>query len=112
MLDATQQQLDFMESWLPRFLQLGAWEPGQRSIWASRMFLVPKSGVNKLRLIIDIRPMTKVLQGAKLKYETLKHLKNLTRTGDWMVPFDLTDGYYTLGIREEDMDFFTVSYTL
>jgi hypothetical protein len=24
--------------------------------------------------------------------------------------FDLTDGYYTLGIREEDIDFFTENY--
>jgi hypothetical protein len=27
-----------------------------------------------------------------------------------MVSFDLADGYYTLGIREEDIDFFTVNY--
>jgi hypothetical protein len=27
-----------------------------------------------------------------------------------MVSFDLADGYYTLGIRKEDMDFFTVNY--
>jgi hypothetical protein len=38
------------------------------------------------------------------------HLKNLTRTGDKMVSFDLTDGYYTLGIREEERDFLTVNY--
>jgi hypothetical protein len=27
-----------------------------------------------------------------------------------MVSFDLTDGYYIFGIREEDKDFFTVNY--
>jgi hypothetical protein len=27
-----------------------------------------------------------------------------------MVSFDLADGYYTLGIREEERDFFTVDY--
>jgi hypothetical protein len=27
-----------------------------------------------------------------------------------MVSFDITDGYYTLGIREKDKDFFTLSY--
>jgi hypothetical protein len=27
-----------------------------------------------------------------------------------MVSFDLADGYYTLGIREEDRDFFTAKY--
>jgi hypothetical protein len=34
----------------------------------------------------------------------------MTRAGGWMVSFDLTDGYYTLDIREEDMDIFTVNY--
>jgi hypothetical protein len=26
------------------------------------------------------------------------------------VSFDLADGYYTLGIREEDIDFYTINY--
>jgi hypothetical protein len=46
----------------------------------------------------------------KLTYETLKHPKSLTRAGDWMVSFDLADGYYTLGIREEGINFLTVNY--
>jgi hypothetical protein len=54
--------------------------------------------------------MNKYYKDHKLTYETLKHLKNLTRAGDWMVSFELADGYYTLGIREEDRDFFTVNY--
>jgi hypothetical protein len=54
--------------------------------------------------------MNKYYKEHKLIYETLKHLKNLTRTGDWMVSFDLTDGYYTLGIQKEDTYFFTVNY--
>jgi hypothetical protein len=47
MLDTTKQQLDFMDSELPRFLQSGALEPGQRNIWVSKLFLVPKPGENK-----------------------------------------------------------------
>jgi hypothetical protein len=42
--------------------------------------------------------------------ETLKHFRLLSRPGDYFVPLDLTDGYYTLGIREEDRDYFTVNY--
>jgi hypothetical protein len=38
----------------------------------------------------------------------LKHLHHLSRPGDYFVSLDLADGYYTLGIREEDRDFFTV----
>jgi hypothetical protein len=57
------------------------------------MFLVPKLGENKWRLIIDQRPVNNYCKEHKLTYERLKHLKNLTRTGDWMVSFDLTDVY-------------------
>jgi hypothetical protein len=42
--------------------------------------------------------------------ETLKHLHHLSRPGDFFVSLDLTDGYYTLGVREEDRDYFTVNY--
>jgi hypothetical protein len=75
MLDATQQQLDFMDSEFPRFMHSYAWEPGQRNIWVSRMFLVPKPGENKWRLIIDLRPLDKYCKDHKLTYETQKHMK-------------------------------------
>jgi hypothetical protein len=42
--------------------------------------------------------------------ETIKHLRHLSRPGDYFVSLDLTDGYYTRGIREEDRDFFTINY--
>jgi hypothetical protein len=42
--------------------------------------------------------------------ETLKQLRHLSRPGDYIVSFELTDGYYTLGIREEDRDYFAVNY--
>jgi hypothetical protein len=74
------------------------------------MFLVPKPGENKWWLIIDLRPLNKYCKEHKLTYETLTRLKKLTRTGEWIVSFDLTEGYYTLGIRKEDVDFFTVNY--
>jgi hypothetical protein len=74
------------------------------------MFLVPTPGENKRGLIIDLRPLNKYCSDHKLTYETLKHLKNLTRAGDMKVSFDLADGYCTPGIRGEDKDFFTVNY--
>jgi hypothetical protein len=42
--------------------------------------------------------------------ETLNHLRHHSRPCDYFVSLDLTDGYYTLGIREEDRDYFTVNY--
>jgi hypothetical protein len=73
------------------------------------MFLVPKPGVNKWRLIIDLRELNNYCAEFNMSCETLKHLRHLSRPGDYFVSLDLADGYYTLGIREEDNDFFTVN---
>jgi hypothetical protein len=110
MLDAAHEQLNFTDSELPSTVQSSAWEPGQRNKWVSMNCLAPKPGENKWRLIIDLRPPNKYCKEHELTYETLKDLNNLTRAGSWMVSFDLTDGYYTLGIREENRNFITVNY--
>ena len=110
MLDATPAQLEFMEGELRRFIENGAWELGRRARWVSRLFLVPKPGVNKWRLIIDLRPLNKFCRTLPLKYEGLKRLRTLGRQNDWMLSADLADGFYCLGIAEEDRDFFTVDY--
>jgi hypothetical protein len=74
------------------------------------MFLVPKPGVNKWRLIIDLRELNNYCAEFNMSCETLKHPRHMSRQGDYFVSLDLTDGYSTLGIREEDRDFFTVNY--
>jgi hypothetical protein len=74
------------------------------------MFLVPKLGVNKWRLMIDLRELNNYCAELNMSCDTLKHLRHLSRPGDYSVSLDLTDGYYTLGICEEDRDFFTVDY--
>eukprot|EP00873_Tetraselmis_striata_P046070 jgi/Tetstr1/466334/TSEL_010864.t1 len=111
MRDATQAQMDFMATELrPRFEAIGAWERGHCDKWVSRMFLVPKPGTNKWRLSIDLRELNKWCKTFTMSCETLKHRRHLARAGGWFVSMDLADGYYALGIREEDRDFFTVNY--
>jgi hypothetical protein len=34
----------------------------------------------------------------------------MSRPGNFFVSLDLADDYYTLGITEEDRDFFTINY--
>ena len=110
MKDATKPQLDFLATELPRFEACGAWERASNTRYVSRMFLVPKPGVNKWRLVIGLRELNNYCAEFKMSCETLKHLRHLSRPGDYFVSLDLADGYYTLGIREEDRDFFTVNY--
>jgi hypothetical protein len=74
------------------------------------MFLAPKPGVNKWRLIIDPRELNSYCAEFNMSCGTLKHLRHLSRHDDYFVSVDLTDGYYTLRIREEDRNFFTVKY--
>eukprot|EP00959_Pyramimonas_sp_CCMP1952_P304281 6368234-Pyramimonas_sp.AAC.1 len=55
MMDATRDQIMFMDCEVQRMIDIGAWEVGRRSTWTSPMFLVPKPGTNKWRVIIDLR---------------------------------------------------------
>jgi hypothetical protein len=74
------------------------------------MFIVPKPGVNKWRPIIDLRVLNSYCAEFNMSCETLKYLRHMSRPGRLLVSLDLADGFYTLNIREEDRDFFTVKY--
>jgi hypothetical protein len=106
---ATQTQLDLLSTALPRFEACGAWERAHNTSYVSRIFLVPKAGVKKWRLIIDLRELNIYCVEFNLSCETLKHIRHMSHPGDYFFSPDLADGYYTLGNREEDREFFTVN---
>eukprot|EP00873_Tetraselmis_striata_P025467 jgi/Tetstr1/445731/TSEL_033379.t1 len=101
-------QLTFLEGELARLVESGAWELGTCRKWVSRLFLVPKPGVNQWRCIIDLRVLDSYCVRKRLKMETLLGVRHLTKKGDYMFSFDLQDGFYALGIAEADRDYFTV----
>eukprot|EP00873_Tetraselmis_striata_P022713 jgi/Tetstr1/442977/TSEL_031037.t1 len=101
-------QLTFLEGELARFVESGAWEFGTCRKWVSRLFLVPKPGVNQWRWIIDLRVLNSYCVRKRFKMETLLGVRHLTKKGDYMFSFDLQDGFYALGIAEADGDYFTV----
>jgi hypothetical protein len=68
------------------------------------------SGRSVRRLIIDLPELNSYCAEFNMSCEALKHLRHLSRPGDYFVSLDLADGYKTLGIREEDRDSFTVNY--
>jgi hypothetical protein len=109
-VDRTLEVSLLLNSELPRFEACGAWERSDNPRYVSRMLLVPKPGHNQWHLIIDLRELNRYCSTFNMTCETLKHLRHLSRPGDYFVSMDLTDGYYTLGIREEDRDYFTVNY--
>jgi hypothetical protein len=98
MKDATQPQLDFIATELPRYEACGAWERAYNTrYYVSRIFLVPEPGVNKWRMIIDLRELNSYCAEFNMSCETLKHYRHMSRPGDYFVSLDLADGYYTLG---------------
>jgi hypothetical protein len=110
-------KLEFLATELPRFEACGAWERSHNPRYISRMLLVPKPDTNQWRLIIELRELNRYCSEFNMTCETLKHLRHLSRPGDYfdsspsrLLSVYLTDGYCTLGIREEDHDYFTVNY--
>eukprot|EP00873_Tetraselmis_striata_P029129 jgi/Tetstr1/449393/TSEL_036488.t1 len=47
-----------------------------------------------------------------MRFETLRRLRYLAKRGDWAFSFDLQDGYYALGLREDVRDYFTINVAL
>ncbi len=66
--------------------------------WVSRAFLVPKPDGSGWRLTMDMREINKASQTRKIKMETLRSLRLITKPGDRWVSFDLKDGFYSLSI--------------
>jgi hypothetical protein len=62
------------------------------------MFFVPKPGVNKWRMIIDLRELNNYCANINMSCIMLKH--HLSRPGDYFVSLYLADGYYTLPITK------------
>ena len=107
--DATPDQLAFLEPELERLTSIGAFEESCRPTWVSKLFLVPKPGSNKWRLIVDLRQLNSYCKDFSIKYETLRKLRHLAHRNDWCYSLDLQDGYYAVGIHLADRDYFTVN---
>jgi hypothetical protein len=109
LLDATPAQVEFVDRELTSFVQAGAWEPSTCTNYVSRLFIVPKPGNNEWRLICDLIPLNKYCARKRLKMETLLGVKHRTRKGDYMLCFDMQDGFYAVSINPADRDYFTVN---
>eukprot|EP00873_Tetraselmis_striata_P021883 jgi/Tetstr1/442147/TSEL_030300.t1 len=73
------------------------------------MIPMAPAGVNKWRLIIDVRPLSnRYFEERDPRFEILTQLRHLPRPGDSMFPMDLHDGFYAIGIAPEARDHFTV----
>jgi len=93
--------LDFLKAELERWEESGAIRPATTERYISKVFMVPKPGVNKWRICWDGRHVNSFCRPMTVSFETLKSLRHLAQQGDWMVSMDLTDGFHAVGIHED-----------
>ena len=100
-----------------RLIESGAWKAlgpqsqrkGQDK-YLSPCFLVPKKdgpdGSKNWRLVIDLRRINAHCKRYHFKMEGLRELQRWGVGGSWLISFDISDAFYTVGVREEDKKFF------
>ena len=54
----------------------------------------------KLRLVLDLRNVNPYLQTTKFRYENLKTVSDILELNDYMVTFDLSNGYHHVPMAE------------
>jgi len=93
---------DFVSSALAEMLEAGAISKlpgGYRPEVVSPLGVVPKGKEGKFRLIINMSYVNDHLVTNKFKFEGLSDLADLAEKGDYAVTFDLTSGYYHVGLH-------------
>lgn len=88
------------------YLATGAIEAAEHRTHVSPAFLIPKAS-GGWRLVVDLRRLNSYCVPLRCRFETLRALGRLARRGDWMVSFDLQDGYHCVPIHPDARRFFT-----
>lgn len=95
-----------LERDLVKLLNKGAIErvsPGT-PVWTSSIFGVPK-GDGSSRLVINLKPLNKLLIVPHFKMETLVLIRDVVFKGDFCCKVDFADAYFAVNIRNEDRNF-------
>ena len=101
----TPSQQDWLATELPRCLGTGAWRYAQTATHVSRAFIVEHNG--KLRLVFNLKHINEYCKKHSVRYEPLSAMRRDSSRYDWMWSIDLTDAYHHIGVREEDVKYFT-----
>ncbi len=72
--------------------------PGEKPLVVSPLGVVPKRGIDKFRLDVNLRYVNKHLGKKTFKYERLKDLADMAERKDYAVSYDLMSGYYHVGL--------------
>jgi Reverse transcriptase (RNA-dependent DNA polymerase) len=106
----TTSQKEWLDVEILRLLEVGAIEhlgpdqglmnkpPGV--ILCAPVFLVPKKGPKKWRLVIDLRRLNEVLEDRPCKFENISTLARMAGRGWWLLTFDLAQGYHHVSMAD------------
>ena len=72
----------------------------------SRSFVIPKKNKKEWRLISDMRCLNEYIISRKEKIKGLKYILPCIRKHDWIVTFDVADGYFNVPIDKNFRKFF------
>ena len=73
--------------------------PGEKPWVVSPLGVVPKPRTDKFRLTVNMRYVNRHLGRKAFKFEGLKDLSDLAEKEDHAVSYDLTSGYYHVGLH-------------
>lgn len=76
----------------------------------ARVFLVPKKN-GKLRLVFNMKPLSRFIAAKSFKMATLKMVARLLRLGDFVVSLDLSDTYFHVCIHPASHCFLRFQFT-
>ena len=107
----TEEQQMWVQQELQRACRVGAIEMVSQDEIAARVklvspvFVVPKKGPKKYRLVHDLRGLNVAVPDRPVKMETLSTLARMAGKEWWMVTFDLAQGYHHLEMHSEAAKF-------
>ena len=67
--------------------------------------MVPKRGMNKFRLAVDMRYVNRHMGKKVFKFEGLKDLTGMAERGSDVVSYNLMSGYYHVGLHPRSRTF-------
>lgn len=102
------EEISWTNTEIQRLLASGAVEHlpvRPEGAWQSKLWLAPKKGPKKFRLVVNMRPVNQFFRKQSWRMETLSTALRLVQPGDWMLTFDLKEGYFHVPVSSGSRKF-------
>ncbi len=104
------EQVRFVDCELKKLVNSGVIKKCVQKPHISPINVVPKKGINKWRLIIDLRVLNSFITPPKFTNEKISVISSIVFQGDLLVTLDLKDGFYHVPVAHEHQKFLGFSW--